>query len=234
MKKLIVALLLLWPAVPARALTLAEIRTEVRVRIKDTATDRRRFSDAQLTALINEAQRDVNNAAWVVGVSTSVQLVSGTTFYALPEAAIAILRVTRDYRLLKEVTLDKLDADFMGGAWFMTGGIPTSYYQDLTNIDQIGLYPWPNGTTSTGTLRIDLVSQPADLSDDTDEPFNADERYKPYDDLLIFYPAYRVFLIEGDERATLYRQEYESRLQVMRDRVGRKPNFNPSFTGGVK
>lgn len=238
MRKLILMLAMILSVQIAQAMTLSDIRTEIRLRTHDVNSSRYRYTDAQLKNLINEAQRDVNNGTWVTAKSTTTALVSGTTYYDLPTDIVAVLRVTRDYKLLSETTIDALDAKFIGGAWENSGGAPNSYFQDMSRPGQIGLYPFPNSAANAGNMRIIYIAQPTDLSSDSDEPFNSEERFRPYHDLLVFFSCYRILMTDGSDKdnvkATSYRQEYENRLELMRQLVGRKPNYNPGLTGGVK
>jgi len=217
------------------ALTLDELRTEIRVRVKDVGTSgtRQTYSDTQLTNMINEAQRDVVNATWVLVSTTQITLTSGVTYYNIPDSLIAILRVTDNDKFLPETTQIKLDGEFGSSAWKReSGSTPQSYYQDPSRPGQIGVYPFPNSSVSS-TLLVTFVQEPTDLSSDSDVPFLGRERFTIYHDLIVFYFAYRIFLIEGNtNKFTIYRQEYESRLQMMRDRIGSKPNYVPSFSGG--
>lgn len=227
---LLAVLAVLATAGPAFSLTLSELRTDIRLRIKDSNSTRQRFTDSQINSLINDAQRDIVNATWCNYNNTDITLVSGTTYYSLPGDLIAIVRVTRERKVLKETSLNQKDAEASG--WEMSGGVPSAYFQDPAQTDMIGFAPWPSGTSSTGTVRIIYVAQPTDLSSDSTSPFNNETRFEPYHDLITMYAAYRVFLIEGDiNKAQFYRQEYESRLQMMRDRVGSKPNYIPGFSG---
>lgn len=230
--KILAVVFIFSPSISVQALTLSEIETEIRLRIKDTHTSRQRYTSAQLTNLVNEAQRDVINNTWAIRKSTEITLIINTTYYSLPEDLIAIERVTYDRRNLPEATLISLDGESGNGAWENTGGRPQKYFQDSAQTDSIGVHPWPNSVTSTGTIRINYWAQAEDLVDATDEPFNGAFRFKPYTDLLILYPVYRVYLIEGEvDKASLYRQEYESRLAIMNERIGSKPNYNPGLSG---
>jgi len=233
MKKLLLSLLLIAGfTFPVSALTLAEIRTEIRVRIKDNNTTRQRYTDAQLLELINEAQRDAVNKTWVLNKSTDIPLVIGTTYYTVPTDNISLQRVTINNRRIPETSLIKLDSDSGSSAWANTYGLPQQYFQDPARTTQIGVYPWPNNSLSTGTLHIIYNCQAPDLVSDSDVPFNAELRWYPYHDTLIFYPAFRVYLIENEiERATASRQEYEAAILTMNARIGNRPDFNPSMAG---
>ena len=232
MKNKIVFLALLFSSSVSFALTLSELRTNSRLLIKDTSAIRQRFSDTQINNFVNEAQRDAINNTWCISKSAEIPLVIGTTYYTIPTDSIAIQRVTFQRRNMPETTLIKLDGDFNNAAWENSIGTPVSYFQDPTQTDKIGVYPWPNTASSTGTLRLIYYSQGTNLSADADEPFNSEDRFVSYHDILPYFVAYRVYLLEGEiEKATTYRQEYESRLQIMGGRVGSKINYTPSISG---
>lgn len=213
-------------------LTWSDIREQIRIIIKDNDSTRRRYTDAQLLDYGNEAQRDISNSTWIISKSTAITLVSGTTYYTLPSDTIEITRVTREYRTLDETTFDKLDSDNNGGAWETNGGTPIDYFQDSTQPDSIGIRPFPNSSTSTGTIRVHYIAQPTDLSADADIPFNSHNRYLPYHDTIIYYVCTRIFMMEGEQdKIGLFAQLYESRVALMRERVGSKPNYIPGFSG---
>lgn len=213
------------------ALALSGIRSEIRILIKDNDSSRRRYNDAQLLTFINDAQREISNATWIIHKSTSISLVSGTTYYSLPSDLIEIKRVTREYKGLDETTFDKQDSDNDDGSWETTGGTPSNYFQNESQPDKIGIYPFPNSATSTGTIRMIYVAQPVDLASDSDVPFNSHNRYAPYHDAIIFYVCMRIFLLEGEmDKSAMYSQLYESRINLMRALVGLKPNYLPGFS----
>lgn len=238
-KRLFVALWLGWAFVfswagRTEALTLSEIRTQIRLHVKDvgTASTRQTFSDAQLNSLINEAQRDVVNATWAIQKSVAITLVSGTTYYSLPTDLMEVTRVTFNDKNLKETTFEQEDAANSNSAWERTGGMPNAYFQDSTQPDKIGMRPFPNSASSTGTLKINYIAFASDLSSDSDVPFNSIARLKPFNDLLILYPCYKVFLIQGNEvKFKMYAEQYESRLAIMSGKFGTKPNYTPGFSG---
>lgn len=234
MKKLKLFLLLFALLAPhkAHALAFSDIRTEVRVRVKDANSTRQRYTDAKINALINEAQRDVINNTWAIRTSTSISLVAGTTYYTLPTDIIQIERVTLDRKNISETTLIKLDGENDNGAWADVHAKPRQYFQDPAQLGRIGVYPFPLVTADLGTLKIIYFSQAPTLSADSDIPFNSESRFATFHDLLIFYPAYRIYLIEGEmDKAAAYRSEYESRLLIMNERIGSKPNYVPGLGG---
>lgn len=231
-KKIGLALLALLFFSPLHALTLAQIRTEVRVRIKDSNSSRQRYTDAQLNNMINQTQRDVVNFTWVIHKNTSITLIIGTTYYTLPTDIIGIERVAWKRQNIPEQTLQGLDSKVNFGDWGIAAGPPQAYFQDPTQSTTIGIYPWPSNSSSTGTIVVNYSSQATDLSSDSDVPFNAEARYYQYHDLLIYEPAYKVMLIEGQAvKAGEYKAYFETRLKIMSDNLGRKDNYLPSAAG---
>lgn len=214
------------------ALTLDQIRTEVRIRIKDSNTSRQRYTDTQLTNLINESQRDAINFSALIHKQTSITLVVGTTYYTLPTDVMMIERVTFKNKNLPEQTLTALDSAANYGAWEQTSGTASNYFQDPTQSTKLGIYPFPATAASTGTVKVMYQSQGTDLSSASDVPFNSETRFYPYHDLLIYEPCYKIFLIEGEyQKATEYRGYYELRLKQMIDYLGSRLNYKPGFSG---
>lgn len=214
------------------ALTLSEIRTQIRIRIKDVNSSRQRYTDAQLTAFINETHRDVVNFSWVIKKNDDFELVSGTTYYSLPTDIIHINRVTWRRKNIPEETLVSLDSKSNFGDWRISAGPPQAYFQDETMPDMIGFYPFPNNSASTGTVVVNYVAQANELSSDSDEPYNGDDRYQNWSDILIYEPAYKIMLIEGDTaKAGEYKAYAETRLRNMMEKLGLKNNYIPGMSG---
>lgn len=232
MKKILIGFLFLAYSAISHALNVSEIRNNIRIIIKDTDSSRRRYSDTQLLTMINEGQKDVSNSTWMVWKSTTITLVSGTTYYDIPTDVIEIARLTREYKVVEETTFDKLDSDAAGSAWELISGTPVEYFQDSTQPDKIGIKPFPATSASTGTLRMQYIAQPVDLSSDSDVPYNGYYRYYPYHDLITYYVVTRIFMLEGDvNKIGPYSQLYESRVQMVKDKVGSKLNYLPGFSG---
>ncbi len=216
------------------ALDREDIRTEIRLRIKDSDSTRRRYTDDHLNRLINQEQRDVVSLTGILRSNTEIVLSTGTTYYSLPSTLISIERITLDYKDFPEATLRGLDADFGGGAWQLTSGKPQKYFQDPSRPGSIGVYPWPQAILSTGTLRLIYLANADDMDDDADVPFNGSLRYLTYHDLLVYGPSYKIFLIEGEaEKAVEYRGYYESRINLLLNK-DQMPNFAPGFSGQRK
>lgn len=213
------------------ALNLADIKTQVRFRMKDADADatRQRYSNPQLERIIREGHRFVCNTTWIIQKSTSFPLVSGTTDYTLPTDIFEITRVTHDLRLLPEKSKDALDAD--SGGWEEATGMPAFYYQDRTQPDSVSFTPVPDSSASTGTIIVDYIAQGNVLDIDEEEPFEGIDRYQAYGDILVYYTCYVLSTIENDARAQIWGQLFETELKALMDTVGVRPNYNPGFSG---
>ena len=232
---LILSLVCLFGPRWAQALNLGEIRTEVRLHIKDSNTSRQNYSDTQVNNIINQVHRDVVNLTWVVKKSTSLELTDETTHYALPTDLIQIARLTFRDENMEEMSLAGLDGEFSDSDWETAGGYPDKYYQNPVLPGYVSFYPYPNSSTSTGTVKINYFAQSNTLSSDSNTPFNGDYRYQDYSDILIWGAVYEIYVIEGRvDKAQYYGNLYESRLMIMREGLAKIPNWWPSFSGQRK
>lgn len=222
---------LLWFAGNASALVLSDVETAIRRNVRDTATSSalQRYSNTVLDAIINEGQRDVVSNTWILSKSTSITLSAETTYYTLPSDLIAIQRVTRSFGNLPEVTLAQQDADNANADWEVTSGTPTYFFQDRAQSNKIGLAPYPN-SSNTGTLKIIYYCYATDLSAAGDTPLNAENRFTVYHDLLTWYGTYRLMYIEGMwDKAKVFKDLYDTRLGVLLEDYGAKPNRVPEI-----
>jgi hypothetical protein len=230
---IVVAILLSWwLVVPAHALTAAEIITQARVLLNDSSADtaRQRFSDAQLLSFINDGQREANIlSGWVLKSSYTVALVVGTTEYALPSDYLTTWRVTLDGKKLYQTNFNQLDADSIG--WNLARGKPSKYYTYFKNTPVIGFQPAPT-TASTGTAVIYYNQQPTEITSTSSSPWNGWIILSPYHSGLIYYLAYRGYLILLDDKlAMVYFNEYSVYVNSMKEAILKMPDFNPGLTG---
>lgn len=228
----------------AKALTLAEIETQVRRNVRDTASSSslQRYSDSILDGFINEVQKDISNQTWAVEASTSYALTAQTTFYDLPNAFVAAKRATFTFgptiRLTGVTEQSVLDSnpDFERSS----KGTPVQYFirQSKTAGDtamEIAYLPVPQSSSSTGTVRVDYVVQPTDMDDDADVPFNGLRHLYPHHMAIVWGTTLRIKLLEGKtDEAELYSQLYDRSIQILRDSVGKLPDYRPSFSGGAR
>lgn len=231
-------------SLPGFSLTLSDIETEVRRHVRDTASDsgRQRYSDTILDSFINETQKDIFNQSWAVEASTSYTLSANTTYYSLPSDFVAAKRVVfKDSRgsatqLREESEKGVIDgsADYERSS----SGQPTRYFTRQSKSGgtalQISYLPVPT-SASTGTIRVDYVALPVEMSSDSDIPFNGLLYLYPYHQAIVWGTAFKIKLLEARaDEATLYAQLYDRAVQVLKDNVGKLPNFRPSVSGGSR
>lgn len=226
---LITGLLLLLGAHVSLALTLSDMRTAIRRNVRDTATSTtlQRYTDAMITAIINEGQRDVVTNTWCITKATSVS-VSADVSAALPTDVIQVYRVLYNSASLPEINFQQEDADSGYTSWTAsTDTVPSYFIQDktrtsgTTNIQmQLTVYPQPQ---AVATLKVFYYATAPDLSSDADLPFNSQSWLTLYDDLLVWYGTYRLLYIEGmADKANLFKSMYDTRLQVLYEDYGAK------------
>lgn len=234
----VIALLAIWcSAPPGRALTLSDLKTEIRRNVRDTSTSStlQRYSDGLIRSFINEAQKDVVNDTWCLQNTTFYVLTAGVTYYALPSDFLAVMQVnyresTGRIRGLDEVSKRALFQQ--NPDWARQAGPPVNYFtqystQAATTLD-IVYVPIPT-SASTGTAIIDYYSTVTDLSDDSDVAFNGLRHLYPYHHSIIDLVSYRISMIEGDvSAAEVYLKMYAGRVQTMMNRFKNSPNYLPS------
>lgn len=79
-------------------------------------------------------------------------------------------------------------------------------------------------------MRIIYYAFATDLSAGSDVPFNSLNRFSGYHDLLVWYVTYRILYIEAlADKAALFKQLYDTRLGVLLEDYGAKPNKVPEL-----
>lgn len=210
---------------PAGAITLSTLRSDCRVLIRDTGSSRNRFSDAQLLRFFNEGQKEAVRTGKPIRKSYTFDLVSGSTYYSMPTDFLYPVRVTRDYFYLEERSVANLDKT---QEWQTTGGLPLNYFVNFSSRTKMGFYPFPDATTSTGTIRMEYVATAVDMAADTDQPFNGVQELQVHANALTYYCAYRASLIDQQTAlAQAYASEWASALSVMGDNALARPNYKP-------
>jgi hypothetical protein len=233
-KSLAVALLLVSLPSLVVGLQLSNIKSSVRLRIRDTTSDtaKQQYSDSSLVAVINEGQRHIVNTTWLLSATTTFGLVSGVREYPLPSDLLVINRVTLSNKPLTEVTMQGLDADYSN--WSVASSTPTMYYINRavsTTSINIGFYALPS-TRSVNSCVVYYTQTAPDLVNDTDVPFKGRLEFYQYHDLLIEYTAGMLWLMQGmPEFAKSYLELYYQKLDNMKKNFGNMPNFNPSMRG---
>lgn len=238
---LIVAVL----SVPSKAMTLSTILTAIRQNIRDTSTDTtlQRYSDANLTNFVNEAQREFVNMTWCVEKSTTVSLSAGTTYYSLSNDFLATKYVT--FKMSSGGVKIKLLAFSEKKVWDVepdyersSVGPPDHYYVRYpgtagTN-SQIAFIPIPN-STSVGTAVVWYYYMPADLASGTDVPFDGFKKLYGYHFALVSHVSARIKMLEGKtDEATYYRSEFDRYMAIAADKILKQPDYNPSLAGSPR
>jgi hypothetical protein len=236
MKKIIFAFILsLSVVLPSYGMTVSEILDRVRVNVKDqsSVTSRQQFSDATLINFANDGQREANILAWLLQDKITLTLVSGTQEYALPNDFISTNRVLHNNVKLAQTSLDQLDTETVG--WLAsTGATPQKYYLYKTTSTLIGLVPKPSSPTVT-SLIVYYIKQPIEITATSDTPGNGWSSLTPYHSALVYYITYRAFrVLEEDELAKAFYQEWASSIEMMRHGIYSMPDFNPGFIGQRK
>ena len=91
------------------AISLATIRADCRVYIKDSSATRPRYSDSQLLRFINEGQKDISVRARFIRRGYQFELAAGTTYYSMPTDFLHPVRVTWKYQVLDELSIQAMD-----------------------------------------------------------------------------------------------------------------------------
>ncbi len=217
-----------------------DIRTQVRRHIKDTGSTLQRHSDDFINDLINEGQKDAVNRTWCIEDVETLTLVAQTTYYDLASDMIAVRQVyfidsNGSNTMLEEVmerSLRQSNPDFESDV-----GSPTEYFVRQStsgaNALEMGIRPVPSSVT-TETVQYYFFTQATALSSDSDIPFDGLSHLVQYHQILGYYAAARIYLIEGNLTvAGGYNTLYESGVTIMKDRIGEAPNFNASFRTNI-
>lgn len=225
----------------AHALTLSDIRVQVRRNVSDVSTDGslQAYSDADLLFYINEVQVDAVNRTWALSKTTDYSLVAGTTFYSLPNDYIAALHVefkpASNNNILELEEISEKALRTKDPAYQFKTGPPNEYFVRYSTRSgtQLEIVFYPVATSnSTGTVRVLYYCQPTDLSSDSDVPFNSQRHLYPYHHALIYGATFRILQIQGrTTEAALYRQLYDTSISVMDKRLQEMPNYTPAFSG---
>ncbi len=227
----------------AHALTLGDMKVQIRQRVNDRADPKLRYSDSVLNGFINEAQKDVVNDTWCLQNTTFYMLAAGTTYYNLPNDYLAIMQVNfREsngrIRSLEEKSKRALFDE--NPDWARQTGTPVNYFTQVstsgTSVNttlQIVYIPIAT-SASTGTAIIDYYSQVTTLASDSDVPLNGFRHLYPYHHAIVDLVTYRIKMIEGKaEEAKAYFELYSARIQAMVNRFQSSPNYFPNVSAAT-
>lgn len=223
--------------------TLSELRTGVRRHVRDntSVTGIRKYSDAMIDSLLNEAQAQTINASWAIEKTSGIALATRTTFYAFPSDYIAIREFdfqetttgrTRQLEEKSERVLRQENPD-----WARSAGAPIYYLTRLSTSGattvEFGVTPVPSTSTQLGTALIKYYATADDMSADADVPFNGLAHLYSWHHILQHYAVAQLKMYEGDTNGSAaYMQFFSAEVQNMVNRLGMRENYFPSF-GGV-
>jgi len=214
---------------PAGALTLSQIQTEARILALDTGSTRQRFSDSQITSFANDGQRIAVLTVKPLYKSFNFELVIGSTYYSLPTDFLQMHRLTYKNEMLTETTPEALDRSTK---WEEVSARPTNYFIHFASRTKVGVYPYPNSSTSTGTVKVEYFAQATDLAGSSDEPFNGVTELKGFHYGLAYFAAARMAMIDGrQDLAVMYMGEYRAFLDRMDKESKNRPSYRPGAIG---
>jgi len=241
-KKLLLAAFFLFSASFSHALNLSEIRTQVRIAIRDNPADtsRYRYSNTVLNDLINEGQRQVVNLTHLSQETTSYILTAGVTYYNLPPDLTVVQQVifygtnqSNIYQLEQKSLRSLFDKN---PTWERIPGSPNSYLITESSRTaqtsaplRISYFPVPT-RLSTGAVVIWYSSIMDDLSADSDVPFENRSNIYPHHQTLVYYAIMRIKLREGKvDEMNAYGALFADSISIMRTRLGEMPDYTPGI-----
>ena len=222
----------------------SEIRTEARKLMRDTDTSNPRHTNAHILFLINEAQSEIVRIANPIQKTSSYILTQGTTYYNLPQGFVSLSQAifkdrSNNYYNLTERKIRELYQS--NPNWEQSRGQPTEYLitpATSSNVSstvtvRISYIPIPSNNTSTGTITLRYNSEAAELTADSDIPFEARRELYQYHYAIVHYVVFRLKILDGimDEAST-YSNLYNVELSIMKDRYDISPNYNPGIKAG--
>jgi len=229
----IVCLALLGLSHIASASSLSQLISQARTLALDgSSTSRQRFTDSQITAFINEGQREVlaASAQYCLKKSIQFQLQVGTTYYPLPSDFLSVNRLTIGYKYLQEMSPAALDGRSRG--WQTASGYPTYYFVNFSSPSYIGFAPWPAQSTDTDTIRVEYNIQAQELVSGSDIPFNGVYNMYDYHHMLAYFAAMMMSAIDGQiARQQAYQAVYVGMATALNKKCVDRPNYLPSGTG---
>lgn len=216
---------------PASSETLSQLITDARVLGLDAAsTTRQRFTDSQITELLNQAQRDAVGQTQPLQSSIVFQLVPGTTYYPLPTDYLTMARLTVGQQYIQEASPSALDGRSRG--WPLASGYPVYYFINWSSPTLVGFSPWPATSSDTDTVRMDYFQAAADMSASTDQPYNSVPKLTNFHHGLAYYAAAMMLINTANTTMVQgYIAEYQATVAALKVRAMQRPSYLPSAVG---
>ena len=154
---------------------------------------------------------------------------AGTTYYSLPADFLQMYRLTYKHETIQETTPEALDKQAL---WPETGQRPTHYFIQFASRTKVGMYPWPESSSSTGTVRFEYYATATDLTADAEEPYGGSVELDQYGYALAYYAAARMAAIDGRlDLAAFYLGEFRAGVDRMGREAKNRPSYRPAAVG---
>lgn len=217
---------------PAHAAeTLSQLIADVRVLTQDPANaSYSHFTDAQITTLLNQAQREILAGNHCLQQTLVFQLVPGTTYYSLPSNYTVIERLTIGGKSIPQMTPAALDSQSLG--WEYASGYPNRYFINFSSRGLVGFAPWPAQATDTDTIKVDYDVQANDLSSSSDYPYNGINELQDYQHALAYWAAAIIEQVDQQpQRSQPYLTIYAAVGVQMKAKCRDLTNYKPGASG---
>ncbi len=216
---------------PVAAENLTALIAEARMLALDgSSSTRQRFTDAQITSFLNEAQREALTQTRCLRQSMIFKLVPGTTYYPLPSNYLTMERLTIGFKYIQEMSPAALDG--RSRAWEAASGYPTYYFINWSSPTLVGFAPWPAASADTDTIKMEYDVQATDLASGADLPYNGVTQMTDYHHALAYFASAMMSAIDGQTaRQQAFQGIYVGMVAAMKGRCLERPNYLPSATG---
>ncbi len=210
---------------------LAQLIDDVRVLTQDSSSSLySHFSDAQITTLLNQAQREILAGTHCLQQTMVFQLTPGTTYYPLPTTYTVIERLTIGGKSIPQMTPAALDSQSLG--WEYASGYPNRYFINFSSRGLVGFAPWPAQSTDTDTIKVDYDVQANDLVSASDYPYNGVNELQDYQHALAYWAAAMIEQVDQQpQRAQPYLTFYVAVGAQMKAKCRDLKNYMPSASG---
>lgn len=216
------------------ALDFATIRTLSRALARDPipTSGAPRISEVMVSSYTNIAMQEIVSYTWCLEDTVSYSTVVGQREYTLPSDFIAIQRLTIDNTLITATSISKLDINDSSWVANITTGTPSKYYLN-PGLDVFGFDSIPS-TTTDHVISINYIKQPPMLVNDTDIPFDSQNRLTPYHYTICLWVA--SMMCYTDNRPTegdRYYAMYVDRVKNMATSIRLSGDYYPNFGGST-
>ena len=184
---------------------ITRIITEARVILNDT--NRGRWTDRRLVALISTGQREICRKLPLLTKTATINVFSGQELYDLPYNAVTLLTARSSTRSLSMVTMEAMDDINFDWEDEIGASIDAIVVNNLSQ-KQIRPYPLISADATTQALKIRYSYLPESINYDADNSTVVDivvdtdlEIEEMWDEAIIQYVVGKAFIDYGDTSA---------------------------------